>query len=844
MKKVFIVIVSLAFTLYSAIPLPGQSVIRGRVTDRETGEPLAFVNIVYNERGTGTTTSLDGFFTIETGMQPEFLKLSYVGYEPVTVYPGEGPVGFLNLVMTRKPYLIEEVTVLPGINPAHRIIEKAFGNRRLNNPEMLPSFSYKSYNKLYFTLVHDSLVARVSLPGDPALSRIYAGPGSNRAETITDEGDEAPGAAEQPVDSGRIRMEEFFEKQHLFLMESVSERQYRRPGRNNERVTASRVSGFRDPSFTLLATQLQSFSFYGDFISLLDRNYLSPLSRGSISRYSFILEDSMFTERNDTLFIISFRPYPNRNFDGLQGVVYINSNRYAVQNVIAEPFERRGIFNIRIRQNYTFVDNRQWFPAELNTDIILGRDGDGPDGPADRFSLVGIGKSYLSDIVIEPELRRRHFNNIELTVAPDAHRRPDEYWNEYRVEPLSDKDVKTYHVIDSIGREVNLDRSLTIFEAMATGYIPWGIVNVDYAGLLDYNYFEGLRPGIRILTNDRVSESFRLGGYAAFGSRDGTLKYGGEAGITLYRPADAKLRFSWSRDVEEAGSYSFLEKHSVYSSESYRRFMIGRMDFVENYDVSLGFRFIRHFKGSLYYSGAKVRSGDNYHFLREGVERDEFIFPEAGARIRFAWREKFMQTPRGNRISMGTDFPVIWFNYGRGLGDAGGYEYTRMQAGLYQGFVTRHLGRTSVTIEGGIVEGEVPLFKLYNGKGSFRGFSLEAANSFATMRMEEFFSDRFVSVFFRQNFESLLFRSGRFRPEVVFVTNAGFGSISETGNHLFINVKAPKKGFYESGLLLNNLYRKFFTGFGLGVFYRYGPYGFEKPVDNFAFKLTFGVSLR
>jgi hypothetical protein len=32
-------------------------------------------------------------------------------------------------------------------------------------------------------------------------------------------------------------------------------------------------------------------------------------------------------------------------------------------------------------------------------------------------------------------------------------------------------------------------------------------------------------------------------------------------------------------------------------------------------------------------------------------------------------------------------------------------------------------------------------------------------------------------------------------------------------------------------------------GYGAGVYYRYGPYAFNKTIDNFAFKLTFTVNL-
>jgi hypothetical protein len=50
--------------------------------------------------------------------------------------------------------------------------------------------------------------------------------------------------------------------------------------------------------------------------------------------------------------------------------------------------------------------------------------------------------------------------------------------------------------MDSIGEEANFDRTLRIFEALATGYIPWGYMNIDYSSLLDYNRFEGVRPGL------------------------------------------------------------------------------------------------------------------------------------------------------------------------------------------------------------------------------------------------------------------------------------------------------------------------------------------------------------
>lgn len=824
-----------------AFLLTGQEIIRGRVIDAETGEPLPFVNIVFNQKGTGTTTSLDGYFSIDTRAQPEFLKLSYVGYEPVTFYRDRVEEAFpAVLSMKRKPYLIDEVTVKPGINPAHRIIEEAFHNRRQNDPERLSSFTYTSYNKLFFTFVPDSILTRINLPGSPNISVRFAFSGN--VEEV--EKQEVDTVVNEINDSSTIKMEEFLEKQHLFLMESVSERAYIHPGRNNERVLASRVSGFRDPSFTMLATQLQSFSFYDNFISLLDRRYLNPISRGSTSRYSFILEDSMFTELDDTLFIISFRPYPDRNFDGLRGVVYINSRGYAVQNVIAEPEESHNFFTIRIQQNYTLVNNRQWFPAELNTDIIFGQDNFSA-GSGSSYSLVGIGKSYLSGIEIEPDLRTRDFNHVELTIAPDAHRQTEQFWEKFRLEPLSEKDEKTYHVIDSIGEEANFDRSLQVLEALATGYIPWGYVNVDYMSIIDFNHFEGLRPGLKIVSNDRVSERYSLGGHFAWGARDKEIKYGAEAELILYPRGEVKLGVSYKMDVEEAGSFLFQGAQTTLSSENYRRYNIGRMDYVEQSGTSLSFRLMRHFQAGLYFNSSNVKPDDQYIYFENGTENSNFKFTESGLNLRFAFRERFMQTPKGNMISMGTDFPVLWVNYGRGLAILGGdYEYTRIQARLFQTFVTKSLGTTSMVLEGGVVDKNVPLQKLYIGKGNYRHISLEAANSFATMRMLEFASSEFISMYFRQNFESLLFRSGNFRPELVFITNIGYGRLKNPENHHNISLMSMDKGYFESGILFSNIYRKLIMGYGLGIYYRYGPYSFDRTLDNFAFKLAFNINLR
>ena len=819
MKTGIILLLSLwILTLVSGQPLSGQrEPVRGQIIDKTTLRPLAFVNITYLASGQGTVSNIDGAFSISSSQDIDFLKFSYVGYHPrfiakEDIRPGET----LLIELDRKAYDIAEVTILPGINPAHRIIRLASGNRKLNNPEKQRSFSYTSYSKMYFTMDIDSM--------------FQAGTDSLESE----------------MDSSRQDLEEFLEKQHLFLMEFVSERKFKPPDKNKEVVTASRVSGFRDPSFTLLASQIQSTSFYDELIMIWDKKYLNPISKGSTRKYLFILEDTVFTEQMDSLFVISYRPLKGRNFDGLKGILHINSRGYAIQNVIAEASDTEGIFRIRIQQKYDYIEDQQWFPVQLNTDIILSPNNAEANGKP--VKLLGIGKSYLSDIKLDPEFSNREFDHIELEVDDAAHKQDENYWSHYRVNPLTRKDSNTYHFIDSVGEAVHLDRTLKIFETFASGYIPIGFLNLDYRSLIHWNQYEGFRFGAAAETNEKLAWWFSIGGKVAYGSRDKRLKYGGHLKFNLNYRKDAWLKFKYDNDVVETAGFRFLDKPPITSSEVFRSFLIAEKDIMEEKALELQFPALRYLKINTYLSQSTRLVTSDYRYMvstPEGEqETDHFPITETGVLLRYAHKEKFLETPRGNRLSLGTSYPVLYANIRLGLPVLGGeYEYTKVEAKITKTFVSKSLGDTKIALAGGWADRSLPYPLLYAGIGSYGIFTIESENSFATMRLNEFVSGRFANFHFQQDFGKLLFSRGQFQPGIVLATSVGFGRLTYDPNHVNLDQESYEKGYYESGVLFNNLLRHWFIGYGLGVFYRYGPYSLPKTIDNFAFKFTIRFNL-
>jgi hypothetical protein len=305
----------------------------------------------------------------------------------------------------------------------------------------------------------------------------------------------------------------------------------------------------------------------------------------------------------------------------------------------------------------------------------------------------------------------------------------------------------------------------------------------------------------------------------------------------------------YRKDVRESGGIRFNEPWNISGSAFIRDYMIEVMDITREAEVSLGWRALKFLSGQLYFSKGYYTPTNGYGYsLGEGnpqVMLTSFHIAETGIRLRYSYGETFFKTPRGNQFSLGTKFPVICLNVARG-GNLlyGDFNYWRSEMKISKVFKTKSFGNSRLAVIGGIVTGEVPYSRLYAALASYRPFTLESEQSFGTMRLNEFLSDRFIGVFFKQDFGKLLFKPrGKFQPEIALVHNMGFGTLKDKAHHENILIKTFDKGYFEGGLLINNLIRVQLFRYGLGVMYRYGPYAYPKTIDNFAFKMTLQFSM-
>lgn len=822
MKKITLLFLSLFFSN----GLSAQA-IRGKVVD-EKGQGLPFVNITINNEKRGSSSDLDGNFYFENERNDiRSLNFSYIGFESKSLSGESLKKQDLQVLLKEMPTALDEVTVLPGENPAHRLITNAVAMKKTNDPEELESFSYNSYSKFWITFNVDSL--------DPSIDTIKL---SDRIDSL------AAGQEDtiMRIDSSNYQMKEFFTSKHLFFMETLTERKVKKP-RDNEKVLAQRTSGFKNPMFALIVTQLQSFSFYGDFIGIGDEKYLNPISKGSTSRYYFIIEDSLFTETGDTVFTVSFRPRPNKGFKGLKGALSLHSGDWAIVNVRAVPAENENS-PITIRQEYRSFGKHKWFPISFEADIYLS------NVEINSLAPQAILRRKITNINLSPDLNSREISLAEISIDEESSEYADSLLQAFRGDELDSTERNTYSFIDSVSKAEDLERRLQILLTLSRGYIPYKWVNIDINKLMNFNEAEGFRLGLGVETNDKLSSWFRIRAAGAYGFKDKLWKQNYELEFDLYKASNLKTWVGFQDEIFETSALAIphLKKGSILEN-NYRRLFIQQWDYVRRAYYGISSNIIPGLNYSLIANYERRETLGNYRFLpsdNANSSTNIYDYAELRSTFRYAPNEKIAETPFG-QMTLEGGYPIFWLSYNRGLAGIGEsvFDYDILQFRAEYKYMSLRFGESSFKVQAAKSWQDLPAAKLFTGSSNaidggntYERINAADRSSFETMAFNEFLNDEYVEVMWRQDFKSLLFRRKDFAPHVEIVNRMAIGNLRSPQLQENISTKTLSQPYFESGIELNRLLSSTFSGLGIGFYYRYGAQSLPEPIDNLAIKLT------
>ena len=122
--------------------------IMGSVVNKETGEPMPYVNIIFNDRAIGITSDFDGKYSIETKNPGDSLIATFIGFEKEIIIVEKGKFQIINFEMIPHEFELQPVVIVAGENPAEILLKKIIENKPNNNPDKFDAYEYEAYNKI------------------------------------------------------------------------------------------------------------------------------------------------------------------------------------------------------------------------------------------------------------------------------------------------------------------------------------------------------------------------------------------------------------------------------------------------------------------------------------------------------------------------------------------------------------------------------------------------------------------------------------------------------------------------------------------------------------------------
>ena len=745
--------------------------VEGIVRNASDNEVLTYTHVVNLTTSEGVFTDINGFYRIDA-KRGDVLQFSYVGYarQNITV----GTSSQINVKLKPDGYAISDLTVLPGVNPAHRIINNAIAKRANNNPDNLNTYSCMIYNRLVLELLFDSVA-------NPA----------RHAKSLVDYG---------------------------FINEAIIKREYKYKGNVSEHIISSITSGAEEyQTMAFLQPMLQSFHFYDD---VLEWKYpakflLNPISPGSTSKYFFHLRDTIVSGVDST-FIISFQPRRSANFDGLKGLLHINSKNWAVQNIMAEPADYSPIL-LKLQQSCELIDD-MWFPSELSLELFFLSYSE----ISDRM-IVLRGKSRITDVNINPDLSKSKFTSRNITIADDAHKKRDMI-DIYRGRSYNARELATFRTWDD-----HIRRKLTTFEDMFRlmedftdneNTIPIKIFSFPIERVIQQNYHEGFRVGLGMYTNRHLSPWFSLGGYYGYGVKDQRSKFGASLSIFPEKHLDSEIKFHWASDLLH------LSLNNEIGVEA--RKLLGKFDIMPGFMV--------HEFQTLF----------DYSYKGRDMSQTRQRNIEARLMLRYAHREDRVKMFRRTQTTFTTQ-PVVYCNIFFGIPDFWGseYKYLKAEIGMERSWHIRNLGTATYSLWGGWMSHNTPVpltFAVTDTEQSLfhtRG-SHDSRKNFNVLTGDAYAANQYLNFFLYHDFGTLLHKtqSKVFRPRIAIAQSVGWSKLNSPQQHISaeLNILDMNKGYFESGIIIEDLIRlefmnTFFVGLGGGVYGAYGG-GVQKSFEK------------
>jgi len=506
--------------------------LKGKITD-PSGNPIPYATVYAKDVSKGTTSNIEGNYTLDLPKGNHKLTIRYLGYKTKEIEIVCSEITKeLDIILEEQLYKIPEVRILAsGEDPAYSIMRKAV------------AMSYYYLNQV------EEYDCRVYIKGSGKFENIPR----LMKKTLKKEG----------IEEGKV-----------MIMENITDLNFKLPDIIEQNVISMRstIEGNDESPMDYI-----TLSLYNDIDGII-----SPLSRDAFTYYKFQLDASFYDQ--DYL-VHKIKVIPRREgYDLYSGHIYIVEGFWHLHS--AELLVEQKMFKIKINQVYSPVNEEVWMPISHNFDIEAGAMGfdvrfkyiasvsnykvklnSKLDHSVYRNMLVetkaemdeinrisGESENEIKELVQKEDLTKKESRKLKKLIRKDIDAKEEkekdleikdnninniedsallrsvEYWDSIRPIPLTVDEFEGYKIKDSIQHRMETDSTFRDSVENKDSKFKWGKVltggtfrfaegkhRFSYGGIFDfdhvnYNTVEGIQAGMEFTYTYRTDSGkyFRL----------------------------------------------------------------------------------------------------------------------------------------------------------------------------------------------------------------------------------------------------------------------------------------------------------------------------------------------
>ncbi|MBQ7996904.1 MAG: carboxypeptidase-like regulatory domain-containing protein [Paludibacteraceae bacterium] len=778
-RYIFILLLCIA-GMASAQENPQRTSISGVVVDGDTGETLPFVQIYFLKSTTnkgmvpseiGTTTNLDGYFTLSNTEGYNTLNFQMLGYktEMLTLRKGQNRKD-VKIKMTPDVYGLQDIVVTPKNrkrdykrkgNPAVELIKNVIANKENHSVRTADQYTAQTYSRMSFAL--DNIKVNWNKPFWKNFLFV-----------------------QKYIDSTGV-----YPSVTISLREHISEEYFqRKPHREKKILQKKRIFGVEDlvssGSFQENVNAIfKDVDINDNSMNLLFNRFVSPLSSTlAVTFYQYYIMDTIMVDGYPCI-DLAFVPVNSESY-GFTGHLYIvNDSTYRLKKYainVPPDINLNFVSNYSVEHSYKQLENGLWAPDRTSTYA--------------KFYVFNNKRGILARQTkiytgwdLETPIPKETFSSFTANEVESndstAQRLGAAAWDTLRPEPLTRYENSVYELVQEVTAQPKLASMIAAVNALTTEFVATtpardlDLSKFDIGPIyqfVSWNMLEGVRVRVGGVSTARLHDRFFFRGYVAFGTKDLRPKYNGTLIYTFDKhknqPYDGlrhHLQLSAQYDVEEPGQLTdVIRRDHILMSIPTSTPTLGFDQYVFHANVEYMKEWRNKFsiKTSFDFSNNEAAGALRYDRVdwTPNISATDTTWTKTttpiGSYRDYEGKIEFRYSP-GSRVyidrmgiespfALEKDAPTIKLIHSIGFLDdrhngGNGFFYNRTEAMFDKRFWFSAFGHLDLRVQTGMIWQKVPFTKLYLPQTSTSIFL--AQRSFNLMKPMEFLMDEYVSLF-------------------------------------------------------------------------------------------------